>query len=197
MNLLMTIIRILGYPSFELISQLPRCECLRRLRDHTGQEQSTWRFSVGGATLAESAPIAGQRSVIGRIGDTELRIRKRIEEFNSFQSHLFAEIADSKDGTWLFCRVGVHPLVVAFVAFWFIGVVWFCYGFFLEGDDARATFNVFGVAYAIQGRWVAALIPLLFVGFGVGIVKYCHYLARDEQAFLIDFLRDTIGAQKV
>ena len=86
-----------------VISLLPREDCVRRLQEQVEREGSG----------------LGKRPVIGRVRDTSLRLRKRVKGRNSFQTFLFAGVSSVAGHTRFECRFGMHPAVIAFMAFWF------------------------------------------------------------------------------
>ncbi len=134
--------------------------------------------------------IFGGRPVIGRIAGTKLRARKRIWYRNSFQTQLTADLAEQAGQTTIRCRFSMHPLVTAFMAVWFGGVV-------LTGSGTLVM-SLVALAYAQSGAppgtWLGILIPTVMLVFAVGLLRFGRYLARDEQQFLLAFVRDTLGA---
>lgn len=87
----------------DLISPLSREECVRRLSSKTG---TAWDGTA----------------VIGSVGETAFRLRKRISYRNSFQASLSGKLIDDRQGTRLHCSGGPHPFVTAFLAVWIGGV---------------------------------------------------------------------------
>ena len=151
----------------DLISPLPREECVQRLRMNTG---SAW----DGAT------------VIGSVGENSFRLRKKIFYRNSFQASLSGKFVDDQQGTRLHCRVGLHPFVTAFLIVWIGGV--------LIGCVAMIASLVSGAIPA--NRWPQAAIPFLMLAGGVALLKVGQFLSRDEADFLVDFLRRTLDARE-
>jgi hypothetical protein len=152
--------------TFDLISPLPREECVRRLSSKTG---SAWDGST----------------VIGSIGETSFRLRKRIFYRNSFQASLSGKLIDDNGETRVHCRVGLHPFVTAFLTVW-IGIV-------LIGCIWTIVSLASGAIPAKQ--WPQAGIPFLMLAGGVAILKVGQYLSRDEADFLVDFVRRTLDAR--
>ncbi len=150
----------------DLMSPLPREECVRRLRSKVG---TAW----DGAT------------VIGSVGENSFRLRKRIFYRNSFQASLSGKLIDDNGETRLHCRVGLHPFVIAFLAVWI--------GFVLIGCMAMIVPLATGAIPA--NRWPQAAIPFLMLAGGVALLKVGQYLSRDEAEFLVDFLRKTLEAR--
>jgi hypothetical protein len=88
----------------DLISPLPREECLSRL----------------------IAAVIDRTTVTGSISKTSFRLRKRIYYRNSFQASLSGQLIDEGRGTRLHCKVGLHPFVTAFLFVWIGGVTIGC-----------------------------------------------------------------------
>jgi len=165
--------RWLGYETKVLVSPLPRTDCAARLRALT---QSEW-------TLFGSSPV------IGRVGDSTLKLRKRPPAMmhNSFQTYLRGALTDEGASTRLTCRFGLHSFVAVFMVFWF-GMLWVFASIGLVAwlnHPADFSFLILGLVG-----------PLVMTTFGIGLVAFCRYLARDEQRFLLDLLRDTIRAEE-
>jgi hypothetical protein len=136
--------------------------------------------------------IFGTRPVIGRIRGTRLTARKRIWYRNSFQTYLSAELTDHENQTLVRCGFSMHPFVIAFVAVWFAGAVFGGGTLFIQSlirlisDPSRAPGSV----------WGGLAVPVGLILFGAGLLAFGRWLACDEQAFLIDFVR-TAGASAV
>jgi hypothetical protein len=200
MSLLLTVLRIARYPAFDLVSSLPRDECVRRLREETNppSRKSYVTGVIGGPfKIYDSSVGLNPRPLIGYIGENDLHIAQRIGDNEQSQTRLFAEIVDDDGMTRLHCFVGIHPGVAAFFVFWFIGVFLIPV---LHGNDANATLtiNLFELQRVYQGAWTAWLGTLVMLAVGLGLLVYLRYLARKEDRFfLVDFLRKTLQAHKV
>jgi hypothetical protein len=153
------------YRYLDLISPLPRDECVRRLQAAIGPD---WIFM---GSLFTAKPC------IGSVSETTLRLRVRIRYRNSFQTHLYATLADADGHTQLHCRFGTHPSVIVFMSIWFGFVV------------------LAAIAMAIKAS-AAAFVPLGLFVFGAILVLVCRAVARDEQDQLIEFLETTIDAHE-
>ena len=135
--------------------------------------------------------IGLQRSTVveGSIKGTRLRARKRIFYRNSFQIRLSASLLEEGAHTRIFCRFGMHPVVIAFL------VVWFGVLLFISGSGIIA-----GVVELISGTrseardLVGLLIPAMMLMFGVMILLVARYLAAGERLTLTGFVRETLSA---
>ena len=132
----------------------------------------------------------GTRPVIGRIRGTRLTARKRIWYRNSFQTRLSAELIDRANQTLVCCSFSMHPLVMAFMAMWFVflalvgGAIFIQSLIMLTSAPSRATGSIL----------IGAVVPVAMLLFGAGGLVLGRWLARDEQAFLLNFVR-TVGAR--
>ena len=86
---------------------------------------------------------------------------------------------------------GLAALVRAFMMFWFGGV------FFFGGILALAAIaSLFGLTVSQGSPLAGILIPLAMAAGGLLIVRSGRWLARDEEAFLRQFLAETIDARE-
>src|SRR6201986_2803061 len=106
--------------TFDLISPLPLTECVHRCplgRDGRGS-------------------MGGSKPVQGSVGETAIRLRKRIFYRNSFQFWLSAKLTEDAGSTRLQCTFGLHPFVRRFLEIWSAGVA------------------VVGLTIAMQSAWL-------------------------------------------
>ncbi len=161
--------------SFDLISPLPLKECLRRLRAAT---DGRWA-------------IAGDKPVLGYVGDTSIRLRKRIWYRNSFQCWLSAKLNEENGETRLHCTIGLHPVLRRFVEIW-IGLVLVAAGAVL----IKTIRVIISDAGALPSNWwLGIVVPLILLGFAVLLLTLGDYLSQDDPAFLVEFLERTIRAR--
>ena len=155
----------------ELATRLSPDECVRRLRENV---DGWWK-------------LFGTKRVIGRVSGTRFTGRLRISYRNSFQTCVRADIHGEAGGTFIVCRFGMYRFVIAFMAVWF----------------AVATAGFCGVLLVLlhQGgrggdAWSGLAVMTVMLGFGAGLVLFCRWLARDEQAILTRFLCDLLQAHE-
>lgn len=149
-----------------VITPLPREDCLRRLQEQIDPEGS----------------VFGKRPVIGRVRDRSLRLRKRIAGRNSFQTFLYAGLVSVGSHTRFDCRFGMHPAVIAFMAFWF-GVLLFGAG----GVAAELVGRADADGNAIRTP-LAVFGPLAMIVLGLVVVAIGRYGSKGDVAFLTEFL---------
>ncbi len=129
----------------------------------------------------------GAGTVVGSVRETSFRLRKRIYYRNSFQYSLSGELIDDHGQTRLHCRIGLHPLVRIFFTVWFGGVLLGC-------GMANGCRRAHGALP--PNWWPGAGVPFLTLAGGFALLMFGKYLARDEPAFLIDFLRRGLDARE-
>ncbi len=158
--------------AIDLISPLPRGECVRRLQ----------------ANVSSYWAIASANKVVGSIDGDALRLRKRIYYRNSFQPTLRGSLADAPGGTRIRCEFGTISLAPILIAAGVIFVI------------AIAMAATLGRGIELRNvPLVAILVPLgalpLFAGLGFGTIWLGRRLARGDEAYLLDFLRKTLEAR--
>jgi hypothetical protein len=163
----------------ELVSPLPPEECAARLREATDNEGLLSWFR--------------SRPVIGRVSGRSVRLRKRIGYGNSFQAILVGRLEERDGGTVFRGKAGVSTFVTIFMAAWFCGV-----GLLGGAMSVIAIGEMLGVKFGERPMERSLALPLvaviapLMLTFGVGLVRFGRWLARDEERFLVAFVADTI-----
>jgi hypothetical protein len=151
----------------ELVSPLPLVECQRLL--NLGLQRST--------------------AVEGSVKGTRLRARKRIFYRNSFQIRLSASLIEEGSHTRIICRFGMHPVVIAFLVFWF-GALLFIGG----GGISAGVFELMSGLHSEARDLVGSLIPAMMLMFGVMMLLVGRYLAAGDRRTLTGFVRETLNA---
>ena len=146
-------------------------------------ERSGFRFS---------SAFEPTKPVIGSINGSSLRLRKRIEYRNSFQTSLSAEMHREGTGTAIVGEFAMHPLVVGFMALWFTGVVFFG---ILAGLAKLASAQPGSTLHASDDAGIVLFVPPGMLIFGIGLVMFGRFLARQEARFITDFLVRTLAIE--
>jgi hypothetical protein len=123
------------------------------------------------------------KQVVGRISKDAISIRKRIRYRNSFQTVLRASLKPSGNGTKLLANIGLHPFVKIFIFIWF-GALILIGGLIVIISLSSLTKNTSADIGTIMG----ILIPLGMAMFGIALLKFGKYLARDESRFFNSIL---------
>ena len=160
----------------DLLSPLPRGECVRRLRENVG---SYWGIGSG-------------HRVIGEVAADNIRLRKRIYYRNSFQPTLRGRLSDTPDGgTRVACEFTELPMLPVLIA---VAVLIVLIAGMTVSLVAKSGVQLRDVPLAAI---IAPLASLpFFVALGFGTVYIGRRFARDEPHFLIDFLVKTLEARE-
>jgi hypothetical protein len=129
--------------------------------------------------------LFGGKPVVGRVNARGVSLRKRIGYNNGFQTLLSASFRRDGATTFVEGHAGMSLFAMAFMVFWCGGVM------SIAGRVVVSTLsgpNVDGVGLEL------ALFPLGMIAIAAAIVVFGRWLARDEAAFLISFLRRRLDA---
>lgn len=121
------------------------------------------------AAIDSDFTLFGSKPFVGSVGGTSGRLRKRIGYRNSFQTVTRLTFKSQPRGTAITCRSGMSVFVYVFMTFWFgfLGLV----GLATGGDNPG--FVVF---------------PLGMMAFGVGLILFGRFLARNEHGDIVAFV---------
>ncbi len=162
----------------ELYSSLSPSDCAERLSQAIDRERVI------------SFSFTGSHPVAGRVDGSSFRIRQRLHYRNSFQTFLAGSIQPQGTGSIIRGDFAMHGFVRAFMPVWFGGVALLGSVFFVV-----ALLTIFaGTSSQRSGAWAGLVVPPLMFVFGIALVRFGRYLARDEARFLTDFLRETLQA---
>jgi hypothetical protein len=120
---------------------------------------------------------AGENSVRGWVRSGMGVISRRIMGRNSFKTSLYLTIAATPTGSRVTALVGIPLSGLLF------GVIWL------------------GMVFASISAWPPSAAPagtamlLLMTAMGVLVFAFCRLLARDHEAFLIDFVATNINGR--
>ena len=160
--------------TIDLITNLPRDECVRRLR----------------AGVSSYWAVASGKPVFGGIDGDALSLRKRIYYRNSFQPTLRARLSDAPGGGTRIqgeiAQANFMPAVIAGAVIFVLAI-----GLVVSLLGSRGI----QVAAIPPAAWIAPLASIpFFAALGVGIVYLGRAFARGEPKFLTDFLSRTLEA---
>ncbi len=165
----------------ELYSPLPPDECAKRLSEAIDSERSA---------LFSFLSLFGSHPVAGHVDVSSLKLRKRIRHNNSFQSYLTATMRPEGSGTVISGDFAMHPFVWVFLAIWFTGVT------LIGGAVFIVTVGAYISGSPLRGdkAWMGVVSPLVVIGFGLALVRFGRFLARNEVRFIKDFLMQALNA---
>jgi hypothetical protein len=162
--------------TFDLVSPLPLDECVRRLRAAT---DGGWA-------------IAGQKPVLGAVGDNSIRLRKRSYYRHSSQCWLSGKFVEADGQTWLHCTAGLHPVVRVILEYWVACMLLGGGAVFVRSLHVMWA----GHEPLPQNLWLGILIPPLLFGFGALLLAIGDRPSGDEPRFLLEFVARTIDAKE-
>jgi hypothetical protein len=171
-----------GLERTDLYSPFDPVECARRISD--AADVRTAVFSLTGR--------GGSRPVTGIVNGLSIRLRKRIQYTNSFQTLLTATLEPSGNGTRISCAFAMHRFTRWFMRIWMIGAASLGSIIFI----VSAGILMSGSSAARGDAWLGLVVPLVLPVFGYALFKTGAYLARDEARFLADFLKQTLNAKE-
>lgn len=126
--------------------------------------------------------LFGQKPVIGEAQPTGATLKKRINYRNSFQTIARLTFYQEGGGTRIAVRSGMPIVAMIFMTVWFGFVAIFLVG--ALATTATAGFRPDDLMFI--------LVPAFMFVFGIGLIFYGAWLARDEHAFLTSFVAETL-----
>lgn len=151
----------------ELLSALPLNECMRRLRLNMPSLFSFW-------LPWHNPPLTGW------CGRNWIWGSKRNWSRNAFQTRLFAVLSEDGEGTHIRCCFGLSLIAKGIIIVTLAAL----------GSGILVEFARDG---AIQGE--TALIAAMSITIAYGIFRIGRFRARNERAYLLDFLEKTLEAR--
>jgi hypothetical protein len=123
--------------------------------------------------------LFGKKPVIGHVDPWGGSLRKRIHYRNDFRTTMSLAIETSGGGSRIVARSFMSVYATVFMVFWF-GMV-----------------SLVPLAALAAGSVEAALlsIPGFMLAFGIGLVAFGRWLARDEHDFLLAFIRNRVDGE--
>ena len=88
--------------------------------------------------------------------------------------------------------IGMHCFATLFMCIWFGFAVLMC-GIFLIPSVRSLIAHPDTVQ---QETWVGCVVPIIMPAFGIGLVWFGRFLARNEDRLLVEFLVQTLDAKK-
>jgi hypothetical protein len=153
-----------------LVSPLPRAQCVARLNDEVGSRWAAF----------------GSHEALGRVREDSMWLKKNIRYRNSWQTAMRARIDDEGTGTRIVCKFGMARVILAFTVFWFSVPI------------TMALVSIFAWVESPRDlHWQALLSVMAMPLLGAALVTFCRWLARDEKAFLTEFVCRAAGAHVV
>jgi hypothetical protein len=146
-----------------------------------GLEESVSRLRA--ATKRSVFSALAEPAAVGTVTESRVKLQRVIPMFrNSFKPFLVGQFVKRGEQVFLVGRFTMDGFVKVFMTVWF--------GFLV----------VFGVAAPFaqtasrSGSFVFVFAPITMCGFGVGLVWFGRWLARNDAAWLADVVKRAIGA---
>lgn len=127
-------------------------------------------------------------AVIGSVSTRGFTLWKTIPYNNSWRPRANGRLHHESGVTHIEVRLGRHPFVTIFELCWFGGVV-------MTGGSRFVSALQRGSGELTLLGTIAA--PVLMLAFGFAVRSFGLWLARNEGAFLLQFLRETMDAEEV
>ena len=165
-----------GTERHRLVTRLSPEECRDRLSALLATQQDQWRI-LGG-------PPPG-RPLTGTMAEDRFSVSKFTTGRQSFKTFASGRLVPTPDGTEVTIRLGIHPIVLGFVALMTLLVLSF------------VLLDLVGMALRNPNQPQASLnpVPLLMLGGLVAMVAIGRYMARHDGAYLLGVLRDALEAE--
>jgi hypothetical protein len=146
-----------------------------------GLEESVSRLRA--ATKRSVFSALAEPAAVGTVTESRVKLQRVIPMFrNSFKPFLVGQFVKRGEHVFLVGRFTMDGFVKVFMTVWF--------GFLV----------VFGVAAPFaqtasrSGSFAFVFAPIIMCGFGVGLVWFGKWLARNDAAWLADVVKRAIGA---
>ncbi|WP_156459614.1 hypothetical protein [Brevundimonas sp. Root1279] len=124
-------------------------------------------------------------AVRGRMLGREARVVRRIFYQNSFRTVVSVSVADNRGNAIVQTVAGVSMPVRILMLAWFGFLLLFC-SLALQGVAGGSP---------VEGDWIYfVLVPGGMFLFGFALVTGCRYLARDDEAVILAYLRRRLEA---
>jgi hypothetical protein len=174
---------------FELFSPFAPSECATRLA--SAVDGPLW-IDLPGQPM-------GVRPMVGRVTEKRFSVSMRPRRDlvaqhlrrNSFKPHLRGTIEAVPGGSRLAGRTGLHPFVMAFLLFWFSGVV--VIGSLMMFVALKQIHFNPRELYRLQ--WIFVVSPVAMLAFGSMLLHWGRALAEGEADELVSLLKLILDAR--
>lgn len=137
------------------------------------------------AELGAGLVMGGSGAVIGRVGSGQATLKRKIFYGNSLATVVRARLVQNREGgTEIRCLSNGSGYARGFMAMWFTFILLWWVGATITVVFTRDPWGVLFV-----------LFPVPMLAFGVGFVVFCRYLARNDEAVVLDYLRNRLEAR--
>lgn len=152
-------------PSYTLSTRLQPHTCALRIRQ-----------SLGPRRFLGLLPPGQEWAIRGTVWDRRFQVAKNIKGRDSWQPIAWGHIHNEDGGSRITMRFSVHPFVLVFEILWFGALV------------------VPSLMNWTAGRDPNLLITVLFVLFLAILHVWCRLTNRDQEGFVLGYVRDLLDA---
>ena len=157
-----------------LQTRLSLDECKSRLADSVDPLKLGW--SVSG--------YAGSKEVLGKFRGDSFRLQKRRNYRNSFAPYLYGQFKTGDGATRVEGEFKLHPFTKIFMALWFSFLAAFSVAVLVLPSHGQAD----------SARWPLLLFAAGMAAFGVALIKFSRWLARNEAGAIVALLKSRLEA---
>ena len=158
----------------KLQTRLSIDDCKARLADSVDPVKLGWTISG----------YAGSREILGKIRGNSFRLQKRRNSRNSFAPYLYGQFKAADGGTRVEDEFRLHPFAQIFMALWFSFLAVFAISMLVLPSQGQAG----------SVRWPLLAVAAGMAAFGIGLVKFSRWLARNEEGAILALLKSSLEA---
>lgn len=162
--------------------------------DIIGVRRATLRTSMNAdaalAALADQMDnpleLFGKKPLIGMVSAKKASFRRRLGYRNSWQTVM--DVNFEPTGSTTVMRIGsyMHPYAAVFMALWFAGII-----------AALVSILTTGAAKQGEGSGMLVLLPIGMAAFGVAMIGFGRWIARNDHARMLDIVVEVTNATVV
>ena len=130
---------------------------------------------------------AGSQEILGKIWGNSFRLQKRRNYRNSFAPYLYEQFMAGDGATRVEGEFRLHPFTKLFMALWFSFLAAFAAGVLVLPSHGQAE----------SARWPLLLFAAGMAAFGVALIKFSRWLARNEGGAIVALLKNKFEASDV
>jgi hypothetical protein len=146
-----------------------------------GLEESVFRLRA--ATKRSVFSALAEPAAVGTVTASRVKLQRVIPMLrNSFKPFLIGQFVKRGEHVFLVGRFTMHGFVKVFMTVWFGFLVVF------------GVIAPFAQTLSRSGSFAFLFGPIAMCGFGVGLLWFCKWLARNDAAWLEDVVKRAIGA---
>lgn len=115
-----------------------------------------------------------------KINKNTFRLQKHRRYRNSYAPLFYGILVKKHENTVIEGQFHMHPFVRFFMFIWFTGII-------LEGGI---------ILFKTQFMIIGLLSQIIFIIFGIGLIKIGNFFGRNEKKYMIEFIEKTLKAKR-